>query len=259
MLIRRWVLFYAAFLGAGVLLLMLMFDRSPGEWNAWTLRWHDFLGIFRSGVEHVTWRDFGGRFVETFKVTGPEIKLLVVVLYLSICTTLTPLPANWIIGAMATMEAAVANDVWSVTLLVGLAGAVGSTIANLNDYYAWTWLFRSRRLARLRQTRWYAAAARWFARAPFLLLVIFNIVPIPVDVVRLLAISYRYDRLKFTAANFLGRFVRYAILAFVTYQFNLGWIAPVALLALAALMGIVKALHALWQRMRSSPPAASPP
>jgi membrane protein YqaA with SNARE-associated domain len=252
LLIRRWFLFYAALLGAGVLLLLLMFDRSPGEWNDWALVWHRFCGLFHGGSAHCTWRELSASFQDTFSKTDTGIKLLVAVLYLSFCTTLTPLPANWIVAGMATQSAAIAGDAWSVALLVGLAGAVGSTIANLNDYYIWTWLLRSRRVAKVRNARWYAAAARWFSRSPFLILTIFNIIPIPVDVIRLLAITYRYDRLKFTAANFLGRFIRYAVMAFVTYQFRLGWIAPVSLLALAAFLGIVKVLHTGWRRFRTS-------
>ncbi len=64
------------------------------------------------------------------------------------------------------------------------------------------------------------------------------------DVVRLLAISRRYGRAPFAAANFLGRFVRYGVFAFATYWFNLGYVAPLALLALAVFLAIVKVM---WQ------------
>ena len=101
--------------------------------------------------------------------------------------------------------------------IVGAVGGAASTVANLNDYHLFTWLLRSRRIARVRHTRLYQASARWFARSPWFILVIFNIVPIPVDVIRMLATTCRYPRLPFAAANFLGRFVRYAAIAAGTY------------------------------------------
>ncbi len=112
------------------------------------------------------WRDFGIAFQSAFNATDAGVKLLVMLAYLSVSTTLTPLPTGWIVAGVATREAAIAGDLWSVTLIVALVGAAGSTIANLNDYYAWTWLLRSRRVAKVRTARWYATAARWFDRAP---------------------------------------------------------------------------------------------
>jgi membrane protein YqaA with SNARE-associated domain len=253
--IRNWLGFYVLFLVACLLAIVLLPDRSGEAWRDWTLVWQNFREVVHGhGQPRPTWHDCAESFQRAFNITAPTIKLLVVVIYLSMATTLTPLPTGWVVAGMATQGAAIASNVWSVTLIVGLAGALGSTVANMNDYYFWTWLLRSRRVAKVRSARWYAASAKWFSRSPFMILTIFNLIPIPVDVIRLLAISYRYSRLKFAAANFLGRFVRYGVFAFVTYWFHLGWIAPVALLALAVVLGIVKMLHSAWQRVR---PAAS--
>ncbi len=249
--VRRWFLFYVVFLAAAVLAIVMLLDSSGEVWGNWALVWQKFCGVLHGHSQpRPTWHEFADAFQRAFALTAPAIKLLVVVIYLSMATTLTPLPTGWIVAGLATQGAAIAADVWSVTLIVGLAGALGSTVANMNDYYFWTWLLRSRRVAKVRTARWYAAAAKWFARSPFMILTIFNFIPIPVDVIRLLAITYRYSRLKFAAANFIGRFVRYAVFAFVTYWFHLGWIAPVALLALAAVLGIVKMLHSAWRRVR---------
>ena len=259
--VRRWFLFYVIFLAVSVLAIVLLWDHTGETWRDWTYAWQKFCGFLHwHSHPRPTWHECSESFQHAFNATAPAIKLLVAVVYLSMATTLTPLPTGWLVagiatqGALAAQGASIANDVWSVTLIVGLAGAIGSTIANLNDYYFWTWLLRSRRLARVRNARWYAAAAKWFARSPFVLLTIFNLIPIPVDVVRLLAITYRYGRLKFAAANFIGRFARYAVIAFIAYELGqLGWIASVALLALAAVLGIVKALHSAWRRVRPAP------
>jgi membrane protein YqaA with SNARE-associated domain len=114
-------------------------------------------------------------------------------------------------------------------------------------------MLRSRRIARVRSSRIYHAAAEWFAKAPFFILVLFNVMPIPLDVVRMLATTYQYPRIRFAGANFVGRFLRYGVIAFVTYWWNLGWIAVVSLLALAIAMGVARLLRPLAYRLSLLP------
>ena len=135
----------------------------------------------------------------------PAVKLLIFGIYISLCCTFLPLPTTPIVAALATREAAVTGELWSTVVLVGVVCAAASTIANLNDYHIFTWMLRSRQVAGVRRTRMYACAARWFARSPFVILVIFNIAPIPVDVIRMLAATHRYPRVPFAAANFVGK------------------------------------------------------
>lgn len=186
---------------------------------------------------------------ETFARTSAAVKLLGFCLYLSLCCTFLPLPTGWIVAAVATRQAAVTGELYLTVLLVALTGAIGSTIANLTDYHLFTLLLRYRRIAAVRQTKTYQAAARWFSRGPFFIVTLFNVIPIPVDVIRMLATTYRYGRLPFALANFVGRFLRYAVIAFVTYYWNLGWVAVVALLALAAAMGAWRMSMKLWQKV----------
>jgi len=82
-----------------------------------------------------------------------------------------------------------------------------------------------------------------------MLVLIFNIIPIPVDAVRVLATTGRYSRLPFAAANFLGRSIRYGLIAFVIYKWNLGWIGPVALLALAAVLGSIRVVPVMLAKL----------
>lgn len=228
--VRHWFATYAALLLAAGVALALIIDRQHWSWQAWR---HDFL--------------------PTLRATGPAVKLLVFGIYVSLCCTFLPLPTGGIVAAVATREAAVGPDVVTTTLLVAGVGAFASMIANLNDYHLFTWMLRHHRIARVRTTRTYQAAARWFGKAPFFLLVLFNVIPIPVDVVRMLATTYRYPRVPFAGANFIGRFIRYAVIAFVTYWWDLGWEAAVVLLALAAVLGGTRVVRGLVRRLSARP------
>ncbi|HUS48025.1 MAG TPA: hypothetical protein VM098_07895 [Phycisphaerae bacterium] len=228
--IRRWFAFYGLLVLAAGVPMALMIRQQ-----AWT--WHDWA--------HDTARTFAG--------TEAAVKLLVFGLYLSMCCTFLPLPTGWIVAGVATREAAVTGELWTTVLAVAAVGAAASTVANLNDYHIFTWLLRSRRIARVRTSRIYEAASAWFGRAPFFILVVFNVIPIPVDVVRMLATTYRYPRLPFAGANFIGRFLRYGVISFVTFWWNLGWIAVVSLLALAVVLGATRAARALARRALGRP------
>ncbi|HUS47093.1 MAG TPA: hypothetical protein VNA25_02705 [Phycisphaerae bacterium] len=227
--VRRWFAVYAIFLLACGVPLAILLIRQPWLWSQW--------------VE---------QFTATFRATSPAVKLLVMAVYLSACTTFFPLPTGWLIAAVATRQAAVGGGLWSTVLLVAGIGAAASTVANLNDYHLFTWMLRHHRISRVRHTRVHDAAARWFARSPFLLQVLFNIIPVPIDVVRMLASSCRYGRHGFAAASFIGRFIRYGVIAFVTYWWNLGWIAVVALLGLAIVLGLVRLLPWMARRILSN-------
>ena len=104
-------------------------------------------------------------------------------------------------------------------------------------------MLRSRRVAKIRETKLYHVSSRWFARSPFYLVTLFNVLPIPVDVVRMLASVQRYPRLPFAAANFIGRFVRYGVIAWVTYRLGeQGKWVVVGLLGVAVVLAAVKVL-----------------
>ena len=175
------------------------------------------------------------------------VKLLTFAIYASLGCTFLPLPVNVIVAATATRAVAVGTGLWDTVLIVGLVGAAASTLANLNDYHLFTWILRSRHVAKIRHARIYRIATRWFDKSPFFLVAVFNILPIPVDVVRILATTHRYPRLQFAAANFIGRFVRYSLIAYLIYYFELSMTTAILImLALAAGMLLAKLLPRLW-------------
>ena len=226
MSVRRWLLAYAAALAVACVVVI-----GLAKWRGQTLS---------------AWADDP---IRAFTESPPGAKLVGFAGYLSLCCTFLPLPTGWAVAAVATRQAAVADNLMITTLLVAASGAIGSTLANLNDYHLFTWLLRRRRIASVRDTRAHQAAARWFAKAPFAILVVFNLLPIPVDVVRMLATSCRYGRWPFAAANFIGRFLRYGVIAFVTYRWNLGWLAVVVLLGLAVILGLLRVLGGMIRRL----------
>jgi membrane protein YqaA with SNARE-associated domain len=193
--------------------------------------------------------------VEAFGRLAPALKLTVMGVYLSLATVFLPLPTPWLIAGLASPQSAVAAGLWPTVLLVAAVGAAGSTIANLNEYHMLNWIMRLGRADRLRHTRAYAWACRWFDRGPFFLLTVFNLLPLPVDAVRMLAAVRAYPRGAYAAANFVGRFGRYGVIAFVTYYWELGWVAVVALLGLSAALGLAKAGAWAWKRARAAEPA----
>ncbi len=230
--VLRWFLFYiVGFIAAVMAVILLLGERG----------WQGEASM--SGV------------AEAMRQMPPAAKLLVFAMYASVCTTFLPLPTGAVVAAMATREAAVAGSLAGTTLLVATVGALASTVANLNDYHLFTWILRSRHVAKVRHTKVYDTSAKWFSRSPFFLLAVFNVMPIPVDVIRLLAITYRYPRVKFAAANFAGRFIRYGVIAGVTYwlsswRTDAGWIAVLVLLGVAVTLGLSRAIPKLVSKLR---------
>ena len=233
--VRRWFAVYLVLLlGLGGALAYLL-QRDPIPCDSWE--------SFKSSVA----------------LAGPGVKLLVFGIYLMISCTFIPLNTSWIVAAVAMEEYAVADELWATVVVVAVVGAMASTVANLNDYHVFTLLLRSERISRVRDTRIYRVAARWFDRAPFAITFIFNLLPIPFDVARMMAATHRYPRLPFAAANFTGRLFRYAIIAYVTYRLaDKGWIAAVTLLTLALVLGVGRIVMSLAERRtpRSAPERA---
>lgn len=168
--------------------------------------------------------------------------LLLLLLYTSVACTFLPLPTAWII-LWAAREAG--------PLSVALIAAAGTCIANLHDYYIINYLFGLDRIGKVRKTRFYLKALRWFERAPFLTLTGASFLPIPIDVVRILAVSTGYSRLKYTAATFAGRFPRYLLLAWLGYELELSNKAIFIVFVATVLIGAIKGISKLIEKRRS--------
>ncbi|MDP6636324.1 MAG: hypothetical protein QGG42_15595 [Phycisphaerae bacterium] len=212
------------------------------------VRWFAFYAVVLASAGIWLWILVGHLTVslESLPEMPRTVKLLTFAIYASLGCTFIPLPVNVIVAAAATHTAAVGTGLWDTVLLIGAVGAVASTLANLNDYHLFTWMLRSHRIASIRHTRIYRLAARWFDKSPFFLVAVFNILPIPVDVVRILATTNRYPRIPFAAANLIGRFIRYSVIAFLIYYFELSMTTAILImLGLAVAMLLAKLLPGL--------------
>lgn len=213
--VRLWFVFFGTVMVASIGMLTFLLSRENFSVSSWD------------------------QFKDSITAADPTIKLLVLGIYLAISSTFIPLNTSWIISASAMQATAVADGLWPTMLIVSLVGATASTMANLNDYHVFTLMMRSHHVAKVRNTKLYQLGSKWFNKSPFGLLLIFNILPIPIDFIRPLAASHKYPRGRFAFANFGGRFCRYMVIAGVTYMLGKqGWIAAVALLGFAIIVAL---------------------
>jgi len=219
--VRRWLVLYATYLLALAVPTAIMLGDLAEPWRALFLRPYEFAAPQQQ-----------------------VLKLFIFGIYISLACTFLPLPTGWLVAGLATRHVALSQHALVTMALVASVGAAASTVANLHDYHMFTWILRHKRLANVRATRLHRRAARWFGRRPFALLVIFNVLPIPIDVVRMLSATCRYPLRRFAAANFIGRWIRYAVLAFVAFELGgRGWIAVLFLLATAILLWAYQGLR----------------
>jgi membrane protein YqaA with SNARE-associated domain len=168
--------------------------------------------------------------------------LLLLLLYTSVACTFLPLPTAWIVLWVARE---------TDPLGVALIATAGTCIANLHDYYILNYLFSLDRIGKVKKTRFYLKAVKWFERAPLMTLAIASFVPIPIDVVRILAVSTGYSRLRYTLATFAGRFPRYLLLAYLGYELKLSNKAIFIVFLATVLIGAFKGISKLIQKRRA--------
>jgi membrane protein YqaA with SNARE-associated domain len=174
----------------------------------------------------------------------PVLHLSLLFAYMSLACTFCPWPTAWLIMA--------ASGTYAIPpLLVATVATVGTCVANLHDYYVVTFLYRYQPVRRIRKTRLYERAAKWFDRAPFVTLTAASFLPIPIDVVRLLAISQGYPRGWFTLASAVGRWPRYFALAYFAEQFNVGWQLILAVLGITVVIGLWGGVPRLVRSLRN--------
>lgn len=176
--------------------------------------------------------------------------------YLSLCNALLPLPTSWIVMLVASPDVELFSSPLERILIIAVAGGLATTIANLNEYHVLGFFFRRRLGDKIRHTSAYRWGVRWFDSSPFQTLALISFIPIPVDVVRWLAILRRYPRLRFAAAYFIGRSARYALLATLSVAFSLSpthvAIIQGVLVLLVAARLIGAGVAQAWSRRRSA-------
>jgi len=167
--------------------------------------------------------------------------------YLSLACTFLPLPTAWIViwAAAPTEGGGLGLNPW----VVATVGAAGTAIANMHDYYLVTFLYRYRSVRKIRTKGWYKRVAAWYNRAPFGTLAAASFLPIPVDFVRLLAISEGYNRAKFAIGSLVGRWPRYLLFAILAEEFKLGWQWIVGILGATVVLGLWRGLPPIARKI----------
>ena len=174
--------------------------------------------------------------------------LVMLLAYLSLACTFLPLPTAWIViwAAAPTEGGGLGLNPW----VVATVGAAGTAIANMHDYYLVTFLYRYRSVRRIRTKGWYKRVAAWYNRAPFGTLAAASFLPIPIDFVRLLAISEGYSRVKFALGSLVGRWPRYLLFAILAEEFKLGWQWVVGILGATVVLGLWRGLPPIVRKIK---------
>ena len=167
--------------------------------------------------------------------------------YLSVACTFLPLPTAWIVMWMgAPLDG---GGCGGAPWLVSTLGALGTACGNLHDYYLLTYLYRYDSVHAIRTKGWYRKVAAWYNRAPFGTLAAASFLPIPIDFVRLLAISEGYSRPKFVLGSLVGRWPRYFLFAFLADQFKLGWQWILGIAGATIVLGLWRGLPPLVRKI----------
>lgn len=161
-------------------------------------------------------------------------------LYMSLANTFCPLPTTGMMLYAGSAVSVPGVPAWASIGLMTTLCALGTTVANVNEYFLVSVVFRSRRVARLRDMRVYRAAARWFERRPFPLILGMNVLPLPIDVVRWLAIAHRYPLFRYAGAIFAGRWIRYGALLWLGRTLDLPLWGILAAIGALGLVGLAR-------------------
>ncbi len=150
------------------------------------------------------------------------------------------IPAHLLISVLANEPALFAAAKSSPAAAVALAGTLACVVAIVLDYALIGW-FTNRQFVRteLDDSRGLRAAQRFFGRAPFILILLSALLPVPFYPVKILAIVRDYSLARFIVALVLGRLPRFYALARVGEEVQ----APKSALLSA---GITLGLFAAW-------------
>lgn len=103
---------------------------------------------------------------------------------------------------------------------VAFVGAIANCLAALAEYYVIAWLFSKTTLQQQVETnRIFQRFARFFQSAALACLIFTGVTPIPFEPFRLAAILIRYNVPKYLLAVFIGRFIRYYLIALIGYLY----------------------------------------
>ncbi len=121
---------------------------------------------------------------------------------------------------------------------IALAATIGSVIVSFADYALIEAAMRHPRVKGASEARMFRWAVRWMTRWPFAIIVMFSLVPVlPISVIRALAPASGDPLRRYIAAQIVGRYPRFLMLAWVGQAIMIPtWILVVATVGLAVVM-----------------------
>ena len=162
-----------------------------------------------------------GRYRRLALVTTPVAVLTAAVLFIgwpdirpAVGYFLYAIPAHLLISVFANEPALLAAAKTTPPVWVAIAGTSGCIVAAILDYALIGWFVNHRLIkTELDDSRGYHLAQRFFSRAPFVLIVVSALVPMPFYPAKILAIARGYPLTRFLLAVILGRFPRFYLFA----------------------------------------------
>jgi len=156
-------------------------------------------------------------------------------------------PAHLLISVLANEPVLLAAAKIYPPAMVAIAGTIGCLVAIVMDYALIGWLVNQRLIRReLDDSAWFRWSQKVFARAPFLLVLVSALLPVPFYPVKILAIASDYSVSRFSLALVLGRLPRFYLLALAGQKVQ----APKSAL-LSATIGLgAIAIWGLWRTWR---------
>jgi len=128
-----------------------------------------------------------------------------------------------------------------------VAASAGTLVAGFLDHSVFVPVMNRKGLTSYKEKSWYQKAARLFMKYPFTVIVVTGFTPIPFFPFKFLSFSLHYPLWKYLAALLIGRFPRYALLAWVGHLIHIpGWL----LVAVFGAIGLAYAARAAPEVVR---------
>jgi len=123
------------------------------------------------------------------------------------------IPANAAISVFPHEPAVVFCGQHFPAILIALVAAAGNLAAGWVDYHFFTPLLKMKFAKGYKKTKTYNKTLQWFNRAPFWVVVLFALTPLPFYVVKFFVFSSGYSMPRYIAAILVGRLPRFYLLA----------------------------------------------
>lgn len=134
-------------------------------------------------------------------------------------------------------------------LIIVLVGTLGVVISALFEYNVVEFIMRFDRFARLTKNKRFQKFAGYFDRYSFTSIMVASSLPLPLDFIRIMAITRKYPKIKFLLATALGRIPRFSLIALLGYQLMYPKIIAVSILGITLFFMLIRRLYKYYQRI----------